>query len=56
MYENLAVLALFAVVFSAVAGKVERGTVTGLSLANSNFKLPLATEIVRGNVCPSDSC
>jgi NhaP-type Na+/H+ or K+/H+ antiporter len=29
MYENLAILALFAVVFSAVAGKVERGTVTG---------------------------
>jgi NhaP-type Na+/H+ or K+/H+ antiporter len=29
MYENLAVVAIFALVFSTVAGKVEKGTITG---------------------------
>lgn len=29
MYENLAILALFAFIFSVVAGRIERSTITG---------------------------
>ena len=29
MYENLAILAAFAFIFSVVAGRIERSTITG---------------------------
>jgi hypothetical protein len=37
MYDNLAVLAVFAFMFSVVAGRIERSTITGpIILAEAN--------------------